>query len=121
MRQREEIEQTKVIQYCSLRKLPVYAVPNGGKRNAKEAYYMKLSGTKAGVPDLCFPAARQGYHGMYIEMKWGKNKPTALQEEWIALLIENGYFVRVCYNFAEAKDVIDWYFGGGAEWETIKS
>lgn len=110
MRQHEEIEQTKVIRYCEMRNYIVYAVPNGGKRNAKEAYFMKLSGTKAGVPDLCFPAARRGYHGMYIEMKWGKNKTTPAQDEWITQLIQNGYYVRVCYCFEDAKNVIDWYF-----------
>lgn len=110
MKQQEAIEQCKVISYCTMRSIPVYHVPNGGSRNKIEAANLKRQGVKAGVPDLCFPAARRGYHGMYIEMKWGKNKPTDLQEEWITQLIQNGYFVRVCYCFEDAKNVIDWYF-----------
>lgn len=121
MKQQEAIEQSKVIQYCALRRLPVYHVPNGGSRNKLEAANLKRQGVKAGVPDLCFPAARHGYHGMYIEMKWGKNGTTPAQDDWIALLTANGYCVKVCYSFDEAKEQIDWYFGGGKEWECIKS
>lgn len=120
MKQQEAIEQSKVIQYCALRKLPVYHIPNGGSRNKIEAANLKRQGVKAGVPDLCFPVPLHGYHGMYIEMKWGKNKPTELQEEWIRVLLQNGYHVKVCYSFAEAKEEIDWYFGACEEWEYIR-
>ena len=34
-------------------------------------------GVKAGVPDLCLPVPMNGYAGLYIEMKYGSNKPTA--------------------------------------------
>ena len=110
MKQQEANEQCKVISYCMLRKFPVYHIPNGGSRNKMEAANLKRQGVKAGVPDLHFPVALRGYHGMYIEMKAGKNKTTSNQDEWIELLTGNGYFVRVCYGFDEAREVIDWYF-----------
>lgn len=110
MRQQEMIEQSKVVSFCDLRGYPVFAIPNGGKRNKKEAYFMKLSGTKAGVPDLMFPVAQHGYHGLFIEMKAGRNKTTPNQDEWLDLLAKNGYCVRVCYGFDEARSIIDWYF-----------
>lgn len=66
----------------------LFHVPNGGKRNAAEAARFKAMGVKAGVPDLCLPVARGGYAGLYIEMKYGKNKTTEKQEEWIHSLIE---------------------------------
>ena len=45
----------------------MYHVPNGGKRDAATAVALKRQGVKAGVPDIMLPAARAGYHGLYIE------------------------------------------------------
>lgn len=108
--QYEAINQEAVVKYCDFRKIPIFAIPNGGGRNAKEAYFMKRSGLKAGVPDLCIPAARKGYHGLYIEMKHGKNKPTDKQRQWIQILNDNGYCAKVCYGAKEAMELIEWYF-----------
>ena len=47
---------------------------------------MKRQGVKAGVPDICLPVARNGYHGLYIELKAGKNKATKNQEKWQVFL-----------------------------------
>lgn len=47
----------------------MYAVPNGGKRNKITAYALKREGVKVGISDVVLPAARGGYHGLYIEMK----------------------------------------------------
>lgn len=110
MKQQEAIEQCKVIQYCALRKLPVFHIPNGGSRNKLEAANLKRQGVKAGVPDLFFPVARWDYHGMFIEMKYGRNGTTQAQKAWIDLLEKNGYLVHVCYGFDEARALIDWYF-----------
>lgn len=110
MKSQEAIEQCQVIRYCDWRKIPVYHVPNGGKRNAKEAAHLKEQGVRAGVPDLCFPVPMNGYHGLYIEMKAGKNKTTQAQDEWLELLSKNGYMTAVCYGFSEAVAVIDKYF-----------
>ena len=110
MKQQEANEQCKVIQYCALRKIPVFHIPNGGSRNKMEAANLKRQGVKAGVPDLFFPVAKWGYHGLFIEMKYGKNKTTDAQDEWIRLLKKNDYLVHVCYGFDSARGVIDWYF-----------
>ena len=60
----------------------MYHVPNGGKRDAATAVALKRQGVKAGVPDIMLPAARAGYHGLYIELKAGKNTTTKKQKEW---------------------------------------
>lgn len=87
----------------------LFAIPNGGKRNAAEAAHLKRQGVKAGVPDLCLAVPRGEYHGLYIELKVGKNKPTDNQLGWLRLLRQYGYAVAVCYSAEEAKDVIDKY------------
>lgn len=87
----------------------LHHVPNGGKRDKKTAASLKRQGVKAGVPDLVLPSSHGGYFGLYIELKAGKNKTTDIQNEWIELLKEQGYFVSVCYGWKEAADTIENY------------
>lgn len=92
--------------YPELRLL--HHIPNGGQRNKTTAIALKRQGVKAGVPDLMLPVARQGYHGLYIELKKvdKTNKPTALQKQWLADLQQQGYKAVVCYGFDEATEVL---------------
>ena len=87
----------------------LFHVPNGGKRDKREAISLKREGVKAGVPDLILPVARGEYFGLYIELKVGRNKPSVLQLEWIEKLKQQGYFVKVCYGWIEASEVIKSY------------
>ena len=87
----------------------LYHIPNGGSRNAIEAANLKRQGVKAGVPDICLPVKRGHYNGLYIEMKFGRNKPTAKQTEWIHKLRECGYKAVVCYGFQDTVKVITEY------------
>ena len=95
--------------YPELRLL--YHPPNGGKRDKREAARLKREGVKAGVPDLCLPVARGEFHGLYIELKAGKNKPTDAQKEWISDLILQGYYACVCVGWEQAAEVIGDYLG----------
>lgn len=79
---------------------------------------MKRQGVKAGVPDLCLPVARQGHHGLYIEMKWGQNKVTKNQKQWLDDLQQQGYETTVCYGADEAIRVIKEYLDKGQEVKT---
>lgn len=108
----ESAEQQTVIEWCDWRHVPIYAIPNGGYRNAREAARLKAEGVRAGVPDLCVPVARPPYHGLYIEMKVGKNKPSAAQRDWIERLRFNGYRAAICYGSAEAIAEIEHYMEG---------
>ncbi len=87
----------------------LYHVPNGGKRDAKTGRALKRQGVKAGVPDLCLPVARGGYHGLYIELKAGKNTTSPKQKEWINDLGQQGYYAAVCRGWEEAKETIENY------------
>lgn len=101
------IEDAARYQYPELNLL--YHIPNGGKRNAAEAAHLKQQGVKAGVPDLFLPVARGKWHGLYIEMKVGNNKPTEKQKDWITALREQGYVVEVCYGYRQAAEVLVQY------------
>jgi hypothetical protein len=48
---------------------------------------------------------------MFIEMKYGKNKPSESQLEWLGALSGEGYETAICYGFDEARDAIIKYLG----------
>lgn len=93
----------------------LYHVPNGGSRNAIEAKRLKMQGVKAGVPDLCLPVARGKWHGLYIELKAGRNKTTQLQDMWLEKLREQDYVAEVCYGWRQAAEVLEKYLEWGRE------
>lgn len=117
MTQQERSEQIMLIEWAELmqRRIPalkwLYHVPNGGKRDPSTGALLKKMGVKAGVPDLCLPVPVGRYHGLYIELKIGKGRPSDRQREWIAHLFEAGYAVHICYGFKEAAKVILDYLG----------
>lgn len=87
----------------------LHHVPNGGKREARTAVNLKKEGVKAGVPDIVLLVARGGFHGLYIELKVGRNKTSLKQDEWIEALRQEGYFVKVCYGWDSAREEIENY------------
>lgn len=87
----------------------LYAVPNGGKRNAREGARLKAQGVKAGVNDLVLPIAAGGYGGLYVELKVGKNTLTDSQREFHQRLTEGGQCVGTCWTFEQAMQVISCY------------
>lgn len=87
----------------------LHHIPNGGKRKTTEAARFKAMGVKAGVPDLFLPVPRGGFAGLYIEMKYGKNKPTEKQKVWINALKAQGYRVEVCYSGYKATATLEEY------------
>ena len=87
----------------------LHHIPNEGKRSKSGGAILKAAGLKPGIPDICLPVARQGYNALYIEMKYGNNKPTAEQREMISALRESGNKVSVCYSAEEAREVIRHY------------
>nr|WP_110461497.1 VRR-NUC domain-containing protein [Ruminiclostridium sufflavum] len=91
----------------------MYHIPNGGKRNITTAKRLKAEGVKAGVPDICLPVPRGVYHGLYIELKAGRNITTEKQDEWLEALDSNGYFTAVCYGWEKASKVITNYLKNG--------
>jgi len=93
----------------------MYANPLGGKRPRRTAARMKAEGARAGVPDITLPVARCGFHGMYIEMKFGKGRLTPAQDWWLDQLIEQNYNCVVCYGFEDARQQIVNYLECGKE------
>lgn len=87
----------------------LHHVPNGGKRDKATAAALKRQGVRAGVPDIVLPAARAGWHGLYIELKAGKNTTTGSQKRWLGYLCRQGYYTAVCYGWQPAAELIERY------------
>lgn len=87
----------------------IFAIPNGQYRQGQRME----PGLKKGVPDLFLPVARHGYHGLYIELKCGANKPSREQLRWLDLLRGEGYRCMVIWDSVDAvMDAITDYLEG---------
>lgn len=88
----------------------MHHIPNGGSRNKAEAARLKRQGVRAGVPDICLPAARGGWHGLYIELKRQKGgRASPEQREWVEYLEKAGYCARICHGWDEAREMVERY------------
>lgn len=105
----EHDEQCAVVDYCDMRGIPIFHIPNGGKRTKAEAARFKAEGVRPGVPDLCIPVARGRYHSLYIEMKVPGGKPTEAQVWWIHRLRSEGMCAYVCEGASNAIALVDAY------------
>lgn len=76
----------------------------------------RAEGVKSGVPDICLPVARGGYHGLFIELKRQHgNTATKNQNTWLADLREQGYATAVAYGWEQAAKIITDYMEGEYE------
>lgn len=84
---------------------------NAGKRKAQTGTLLRLQGMQKGMPDLFIASARDGSHGLFIEMKskTGQIKPE--QKIILQKLRDEGYMVAVCRSFDEFQATINNYMG----------
>lgn len=91
---------------CTLEEMLVHC-PNGGWRSPREAALFKAMGVKAGIPDVLLPLRAGLYGAGWWELKVGRNKPTAQQLHWHALLRSCGHYVQTYWHWTEAaKDIL---------------
>ncbi|MBP3656659.1 MAG: VRR-NUC domain-containing protein [Clostridia bacterium] len=116
----ESMEQQALFRWAALQrgKYPelalMYHIPNGGKRSKSEAVRFRLEGVRAGVPDICLPAARGEWHGLYIELKRRKGGViSGEQSAWIEALTREGYCAGVCRGWEAAAKMIIKYLTSG--------
>lgn len=87
----------------------LFAIPNGGLRSKVQGAKLKAEGVKSGVSDLCLPVARLGYHGLFIEMKRPKKKPSDEQKEFSSFVLTQGYLWVLSESWQHARDCIVYY------------
>lgn len=117
MRHLEDNEQILLFDWAALNigRYPelewMYHIPNGGKRNAREAARFKRMGVKPGVSDVHLPIPRGKYHGLWIEMKSANGRVSSEQSRFLAAMRKYGHKTAVCYGWEEAVAVIEEYLG----------
>lgn len=84
-------------------------IPNGGKRNAREAARFKAMGVRAGAPDLLLIIPSGGYNLLAMELKVGKNGQTANQKYFQQLITEQGGLYVVVRSLDQFIDTIENY------------
>lgn len=123
----EHSEQAAVIQWknINLYRYPdlawLLAVPNGaklpytknkfGKRFSPQAHRLLAEGLLPGVSDLFLPVPRWGFHGLWIEMKVGNNKPTPDQLAFMEAMNRYGYLATACWYQTMTIRTICCYLG----------
>jgi len=110
----EHIEQVKVVQHVRAfyPDTIIAAIPNGGDRTASERVRLHSEGVLAGMPDLCVLEAKNGFHGLFVEMKTDIGKVSSKQSDIKLQLNAKGYKAVVARSAAEAIKTIEEYLNG---------
>lgn len=94
----------------------LYHVPNGGKRNPKEAARLAGQGVRPGVHDFHLPVAAGQYIGLWIELKAPrphKSERRGSQIEWQRKMRLVGHMAEFAYGWFEAWQIIEQYLALG--------
>ena len=78
-------------------------------KNIVQALKNKRLGHSNGFPDIFIPEPFGIYHGLFIEFKADKNKPTPDQKKWLKKLSDRYYKTAVCYTVEEAIVEVEKY------------
>jgi hypothetical protein len=105
----ERDEQIKVFNWINLHpelKDLAFSIPNEGKRSLIMGRLYKRMGLRSGTPDIFIPYPTKTYHGLFIELKFGRNKATPAQAKFIERLQSYGYYAEVIWGADAAIDCI---------------
>lgn len=87
----------------------IFAVPNQGLRSPGARHYFYKEGLSPGVPDVAVMVPAGKFHGLFIEMKYGRGKVTKNQREWLNKLTKQGYCCAVCTSSEKAIEILEAY------------
>jgi hypothetical protein len=108
----ERDEQIKVFNWIHLHpqlKDLAFSIPNEGKRSLVLGRLYKRMGLRSGTPDIFIPYPTKTYHGLFIELKYGRNKATPAQAKFIERLKSYGYCAEVVWGADDAIKLITEY------------
>lgn len=132
MSNREFHEQVKFINWCVSQKgckdLPhidhIFSIPNGAHVTKAQRGKLVSEGMRAGVSDMFLPVPRNGYHGLWLEMKAPeirhhrtnnilkpKGATKQNQKDWLKNMHDRGYACGIVYGKLEAINAILSYYG----------
>lgn len=101
--------QVAIINYCKFNRIPVFAIPNGGHRFYSVAVKLKKEGVMPGVADLFIYKPNKNYSGLFVEVKFGKNKQSEHQKEFEKKVLNFGYQYKLVYCLEDFINIWDEY------------
>lgn len=87
----------------------MFAVPNGGSRDKREAAIMKAEGITAGVSDLILNVPAIRYSQLAVEMKDEKGKQSEAQKRYQRYAEAAGVKYIICRSFDDFKEQVSDY------------
>ena len=115
----EHQEQVALVTWFRLQykqyKYHLFSIPNGAhlagdaRLRAIKMNAMKAEGLLPGVSDLMLMIPKNGWHGLWLEMKAKGGKLSEAQKEFMGAATLMGYQAVVCYGFENAKEAITNY------------
>jgi len=72
-------------------------------------FLLELMGVKSGVADIFIDVPQKGYRGLWVELKVGRNKPTAAQKSFLERKAQIGYCTACAVGFDAAVAFIRGY------------
>lgn len=97
------------LEYPSLRGR-LFAVPNGGRRDAVTGALLKDEGVTAGVADLVLLKTSAGRGALLVELKTPSGRLSATQKAWAEAVCRDGeYEYAVCRSVEEFAGAVRSY------------
>jgi hypothetical protein len=87
----------------------LFAVPNGGRRDAATGARLKDEGVLPGVSDLILLKPTPEHHALLIEMKTAKGRQSPSQKQWQQYVERDKYKYVVCHSFDEFRETVEEY------------
>lgn len=107
MRHDEENFQIGVVRMLRMAGHLVFAVPNGGNRNLREAARLKAQGVMAGVSDLIILLPNKRVYFVEIKNPNGKGRQSPLQREFEENVRAMGHTYQIWDKWAQVEDFIN--------------
>ena len=104
-----QIQVAEYVKQCT--DLPFIHIANERSTSPQSGALLKRMGVYKGVSDIFIPRANKTCHGLFIELKVGKNKPSVEQFNFIHRMNEEGYGGFVAYSSDEAIKIIQEFYG----------
>lgn len=89
------------------------SIPNSSASTLGEGSRFKREGLMPGASDLFLFVARDGWHGLGIEMKTDVGRLSEQQLDWGVGVLESGYLYVVCRSFDGFRSLVNEYLGNG--------
>ena len=105
MRQEEHNIQVGIVQYLRLRGFEVFAIPNGGRRDAVTGAKLKAEGVSAGVADLIIllPIG----NALFVEVKTAKGRQSPEQKAFQERVESLGFNYVIWRSVEDAEKFIN--------------